>query len=291
MGQHELRVPGGGLGDFARGLRELRRRAGNPSFAALAGETGYSAAILAAAVVGDQLPPLTVTLAYVSACGGDVADWADRWRALSEGRPVARPRRRRPRLVLVATGLVVLAGAGVILVKGTPSVPQHHPVAWTPAPTTIPTGRPPEFLATAGPGCGMDFTRQTRIVDAPGDDGWRAARDGASAVAGCDDRVLYSSHPQNSFQWRFMLDGRAARRCAVDVFVPNSPDASGLVWYDVADRFEHPGDGVGRFSVDQPANRGRWVDAVAVEVGSAEVMIQMTGSGAAGPMRLSCSRR
>jgi hypothetical protein len=287
VGRHELRVPDGGLADFARGLRELRRRAGNPSYQELAAESGYPAATLAAAAAGDQLPSLTVTLAYVSACGGDVSAWSERWRALSEGEPITRTWRWSPRVVLITTGLAVIVGAGVYLANREPSVPEHSPVAWTPP--------PPEYVAVTGPGCRMDFTRHTDLTNERGHDGWREGRGGSWTGDGCDGRFLYSEagRPRNTFQWRFVLGGPADRRCTVEVFVPDSPAAATLVSYDIADRFEHAGEGVGRFSVDQAADRGKWVSAAAFPLGTAEVVIRTgaeRGPVIAGPVRLSCSR-
>ncbi|WP_143447137.1 nSTAND1 domain-containing NTPase [Kibdelosporangium aridum] len=66
--------------ELAAGLRELRRRAGNPGYRELAVRAGYSAASLANAAGGRQLPSLMVTLAFVRACDGDTAEWERRWR-------------------------------------------------------------------------------------------------------------------------------------------------------------------------------------------------------------------
>ncbi|BCJ55393.1 hypothetical protein Asp14428_68680 [Actinoplanes sp. NBRC 14428] len=83
------------LVQFAIGLRCLREKAGNPSYRSLAVLANFSAATLAAAASGRRLPTLQVTLAYVRACHGDVAEWESRWRALARtdvaepGEPVA----------------------------------------------------------------------------------------------------------------------------------------------------------------------------------------------------------
>src|SRR2546423_8902244 len=63
----------GPLAAVAQELRELRHAAGSPSYRALARRAGYSAAALSAAASGASLPPLSVTLAYVGACGGPPA--------------------------------------------------------------------------------------------------------------------------------------------------------------------------------------------------------------------------
>src|SRR5437762_6024138 len=69
----------GPLAAFAHELRELRHAAGSPSYRALARRAGYSAAALSAAAGGSSLPSLSVTLAYVGACGGPTDEWAERW--------------------------------------------------------------------------------------------------------------------------------------------------------------------------------------------------------------------
>ncbi|RZS40867.1 WD40 repeat protein [Herbihabitans rhizosphaerae] len=71
------------LGRFAADLRELRERAGSPPYRELATRVDYSVAALSKAAGGRKLPSLTVTLAYVRACGGDVEGWRERWRAVS----------------------------------------------------------------------------------------------------------------------------------------------------------------------------------------------------------------
>ncbi len=72
----------GPLAGFAHELRQLRRAAGAPSYRALARRAGYSAAALSAAAGGTTLPSLSVTLAYVGACGGSTEEWARRWHEL-----------------------------------------------------------------------------------------------------------------------------------------------------------------------------------------------------------------
>lgn len=68
-------------------LRQLRERAGNPSYRRLARLAHYSASTLAEAAKGDRLASLEVTLAYVEACGGDVNQWRVRWHGASAAEP------------------------------------------------------------------------------------------------------------------------------------------------------------------------------------------------------------
>src|SRR5581483_152771 len=68
---------------FAAQLRELRERAGRPSYRRLAQLTHYSHTALSQAAAGRALPSLAVTQAFVRACGADVEDWSARWREVA----------------------------------------------------------------------------------------------------------------------------------------------------------------------------------------------------------------
>ncbi|MET8682932.1 hypothetical protein ABZV77_01850 [Streptomyces sp. NPDC004732] len=81
-GERPLEEDGGELTGFAADLRRLREKAGSPPYRRLARDAHYSSTTLADAAGGRRLPSLPVTLAYVRACGGDVAVWEARWRAL-----------------------------------------------------------------------------------------------------------------------------------------------------------------------------------------------------------------
>ena len=65
-------------------LRQLRERAGSPSYRLLARRAHYSASTLAEAAKGDRLPSMEVMLAYVEACGGDADEWRARWSAIAD---------------------------------------------------------------------------------------------------------------------------------------------------------------------------------------------------------------
>ncbi|ONI81455.1 hypothetical protein ALI144C_19170 [Actinosynnema sp. ALI-1.44] len=76
--------PGDGpLLRWAADLRKLREKAGSPGYRELARRAHYSAGALSEAASGRKLPSLAVTVAYVQACGGDIAAWERRWRDLS----------------------------------------------------------------------------------------------------------------------------------------------------------------------------------------------------------------
>ncbi|MFL6125349.1 hypothetical protein [Actinophytocola sp.] len=65
---------------FAADLRRLREKAGNPTYRELSRRVHYSPATLSEAAGGRKLPTLPVTMAYVTACGGEPVDWQERWR-------------------------------------------------------------------------------------------------------------------------------------------------------------------------------------------------------------------
>lgn len=70
----------GAVQRFAVALRDLRARAGGPTYRSLADRTGLSVSTLADAAGGRRLPTLAVALAYAVACGGDEQEWTAKWR-------------------------------------------------------------------------------------------------------------------------------------------------------------------------------------------------------------------
>jgi WD40 repeat protein len=73
----------GPVARFALELRALRERAGLPSYRRMAARAHFSHTALSEAAGGSRLPSVEVTLAFVRACDGDVAEWERRWRAVS----------------------------------------------------------------------------------------------------------------------------------------------------------------------------------------------------------------
>ncbi|MEV0254626.1 DNA-binding protein [Streptomyces sp. NPDC050732] len=82
MGRREKPVDPsqGPVEEFAYALRKLRQEAGTPTYRAMARQAGYSVTALSTAAAGEKLPSLAVALAYAEACGGDRAEWQERWR-------------------------------------------------------------------------------------------------------------------------------------------------------------------------------------------------------------------
>ncbi|MFD1147779.1 nSTAND1 domain-containing NTPase [Saccharothrix hoggarensis] len=92
-GERPLDVGDSPLLRFAADLRSLRDKAGGYSYRQLGARAHYSATTLSDAAGGRKLPTLAVTLAYVRACEGDVAEWEDRWHQVAaEVSPNPEPR-------------------------------------------------------------------------------------------------------------------------------------------------------------------------------------------------------
>ena len=112
---------------FAEALRELRVSAGSPSFRTMSGRShAISHTTLHDAVLGHRLPSWPTTAEFVKACGGDPADFRERWNRsqravqsaasseVTDAVPPA-PAHRRRRIALIAA----LAGALVVAVSVT----------------------------------------------------------------------------------------------------------------------------------------------------------------------------
>jgi len=75
-------VPDSPLKEFAEGLRALRHDE-KLTYRQLSQRARYSYSVLSTAASGRELPTLEVTLAYVTACGGDATAWEERWKAVA----------------------------------------------------------------------------------------------------------------------------------------------------------------------------------------------------------------
>src|SRR5262249_6139768 len=83
MGRPErpLDADAGPMQRFAAELRRLRDDAGKPGYRRMSRVAHFSVTTLSEAAGGERFPSLPVTLAYVRACGGELAAWEARWRA------------------------------------------------------------------------------------------------------------------------------------------------------------------------------------------------------------------
>lgn len=175
--------------------------------------------------------------------------------------------------------------------------PSSEPSTTTssPPPSTAPTERDRPtagFQAVAGPACPVNASRDVRISA-----GWQVVPGNSWTGDGCGNRFLYSSpDDENHVQWRFTLDGRANRSCRIAVFIPDSGLASSRVWYGITDQFENADHRVGGFSLDQEANRGRWVDTATIPNDTGTLLVNLNGDQGltgvtAGPLRVTCANK
>jgi hypothetical protein len=90
----------GPLPTFAEGLRQLRARAGYPTYRSMAARAHFAPSVLSSAAAGAAFPTLRVTLAYAAACGASATEWQHRWEATA--RELAQTRQPVPRHVALA---------------------------------------------------------------------------------------------------------------------------------------------------------------------------------------------
>lgn len=79
---------------FARDLRALRAKA-DLEYPEMAESSHFEMKTLAAAAGGLRLPTLPVAVAFVRACGGNVAEWEDRWQKLADRLTTETAKKRR----------------------------------------------------------------------------------------------------------------------------------------------------------------------------------------------------
>jgi WD40 repeat protein len=82
-GERPIDPEAGPTARFAWELRQLRQKAGRPSYRQLSERVHYSPSVLSEAAAGRALPSLAVALAYARGCDGDPAEWARKWRTAS----------------------------------------------------------------------------------------------------------------------------------------------------------------------------------------------------------------
>jgi hypothetical protein len=79
---------------FARDLRALRATA-DLDYPEMAETSHFQMKTLAAAAGGLRLPTLPVAVAFVRACGGNVAEWEERWQKVADKLTAEATRKRR----------------------------------------------------------------------------------------------------------------------------------------------------------------------------------------------------
>ncbi len=84
MGERTAAARAQAIEGFAAALSQLRDGAGTPPFRTMAGRShAISHTTLHEAVKGNRLPSWSTTVEFVKACGGDPADYRERWERAS----------------------------------------------------------------------------------------------------------------------------------------------------------------------------------------------------------------
>jgi hypothetical protein len=192
------------LETFAAALRDLRYRAGKPSYRELTNRTSFGRTVLSQALNGRAVPTWEVTRALVRALGGDEAEWRQRWArlaattastptepapppaVLSEARPEPSPTRAgrggpfgRRR---IAVGLATLVTTGLVVA-----------LVLTASRRASSTDTDPGSRAYAGESCYVVTARDVTVFTASsGEDSWAVWRTGthfwADPSGGAHDR-------------------------------------------------------------------------------------------------------
>lgn len=79
--QHRPDPSAGPVAWFAYELQLLREKAGSPDYRSMAADAHCAASTLSTAAAGRRLPTWETTRAFVRVCGGDEAEWRNRWEA------------------------------------------------------------------------------------------------------------------------------------------------------------------------------------------------------------------
>jgi hypothetical protein len=217
---------------FLREMRELRSHAGL-GHAELAARAHYPCDAIKAAEAGPSLPDLPVLSAYVRGCGGTVAEWEERWRAVT-GRPAS------PLLTARGTGWSEAADAGARIVAapltadeegsdrvmaalnrvadgmaGAPSAPSAPSTPSAPSAPSAPSGQAPDAWTPATPA-------------AANTDVWTPA---TPAAANMDVWTPAKPAPANADVWT----PAAPAATNADVWTPATPPAADAdVWTPAA---------------------------------------------------------
>jgi hypothetical protein len=307
VGRREETVdPGAGpVQRFAHELRELRRRAGSPSYRSMAVVAHYAATTLSVAASGRVLPSLAVTLAYVRACGGEPAEWQARWEAVAAAdrpaeppspvpaeppspalaeppvpaeppSPVLRWRVRWAAAVLVGLTALSMAGAATGLVDRTGA---------SPFPTASAEPAPARAIVNATIGADCPSTVGQVSVHTASSPAWSVGTLGGWTGDRCFGEYYFETPPGNDaiagnrVEWTMPALPVMPMDCLVSIFVPNTAHASGSAEYEVSDRPDHT---IDTQIVSQEGHRGDWVGTGPYRLSAGWLRLVMRSHGPAG---------
>ena len=296
MGRREEPIESyGPVQRFAEQLRELRRDAGSPSYRSMAATAHYSATTLSTAASGRARPSLPVVLAYVAACGGDVADWRARWESLDAPPspapapvPAPAPAPLLARAPFTASGVnkgpllarrPVLAGLAAVAVLALALVfaRADDPAAGGPT-TTVPSiGARVPVDATIGSDCppGIGTVRVNSAAQA-----WSVGTHGGWTGDHCLGEYYFVADPSGGdwVQWSVPLPHQPLD-CLVSIFVADSPHAAGGAAYRVSQHLRGRDEPLDARTVEQSSYRGDWVGIGPYHVTGDRLAVQMSPTG------------
>ncbi|WP_130508975.1 hypothetical protein [Krasilnikovia cinnamomea] len=159
------------------------------------------------------------------------------------------------------------------------------------APASRPATAPPvaTFAALSGESCPQSGDRGYFARGQASD--WYSRSHGGWNSDGCGGRMIAvpmsgsatRDDRDNVIVWWFHTGSVRTGSCAVRVHVPDTgtgKDSAGKpAHYLVHSTDDHNGPVIGEFDVDQPGNRGRWVDAGRFPVTNGEISVQMVTRG------------
>ncbi|WP_033821403.1 hypothetical protein [Kitasatospora sp. MBT63] len=149
----------------------------------------------------------------------------------------------------------------------------------------------PTFTAVAGTGCtnaGIGYDQNGFYTD--GSKGWTTNTTGGYAGSGCGGK--YVSVPMSgsagkdagkSVLWAFTTNPVPSGNCRISVYIPNNGDVKavgGKPAYYTVQRYFTTGEGtISAFTIDQTANRGKWVNAGTFPVTNGKIAVMLHDRG------------
>jgi hypothetical protein len=146
----------------------------------------------------------------------------------------------------------------------------------------------PAFAATGGPFCPQSSAVTTYEYNDPHGDGWHRA---SSPGGVCGKYFLYTRLarvPGDPYQWQEDYDwtfntGLAAPHCTLHFYIPVSAHADSPVFYWISTGSQNIGNEIASFTINQRANRGRWLTRGPFAFPGGTVFLELTDQGEGPP--------
>ncbi|MEV8095078.1 hypothetical protein [Kitasatospora sp. NPDC085879] len=149
----------------------------------------------------------------------------------------------------------------------------------------------PTFTAVAGTGCtnaGIGYDQNGWYTG--GSSGWTTNTTGGYAGSGCSGKYVSvpmsgsaSKDAGKSVLWAFTTNPVPSGHCKISVYIPNNGDVKavgGKPAYYTVQRYFSTGEGtISAFTIDQTANRGKWVNAGTFPVTNGKIAVMLHDRG------------